>query len=314
MSAEGVTCFGITAPDHLDIWLNGIVNPGGGCPNAGYPTDRAIPDAAPLMNGAALYNVENGNDHILRVGWNSGSGTFTASLMNLALSTTYGTVSIGSGDFDPATVFGTMTPFFGFTAATGGLSNQHTFCNPATLLPVEMTSFDLTCNNESTELKWETSSERNNDFFTILRSTDGVNFEKIGTINGSGNSTGLSKYFFQDNNRPNQLSYYTISQTDFDGTEKKCGFVRVVECLSENTVSIYPNPLKSGEKLSIGVDTKSDLIVDVFDLRGKKAFSKILSGSDSKDIYPNLTTGIYQVVIKSINGSIINTTKLVVLD
>jgi hypothetical protein len=314
MTAQGVTCGAGVDPDHLDIWLNGVVNPGGGCPNAGYPTDRAIPDATPLMNGGALYNVENGNDHILRVDWNSGTGTFTASLMNLALSTTYGTVSIGSGDFDPMTVFGTLNPFFGFTAATGGLSNQHVFCNPATLLPVEMTTFDVACAITSTELKWETSSERNNDFFTILRSTDGVNFEKIGTVNGSGNSAGVSEYFFQDNNRPNQQCYYTISQTDFDGTEKKCGFVRVVECLSENSVSIYPNPLKSGEKLSIGIDTNSNLIVDVFDLRGKKVYSKVLNDSDSKDIYPNLTSGIYQVVIKSIKGNTLNSTKLVVLD
>jgi hypothetical protein len=127
MSAQGVTCAAGPNPDHLDIWLNGNVNPGGACPNAGYPTQRAIPDAVPLMDGGALYNVENGNDHILRVSWNSGAGTFTAILMNLALTQTYGTVSIAAPDFDPMTVFGTTTPFFGFTAATGGLSNQQIF-------------------------------------------------------------------------------------------------------------------------------------------------------------------------------------------
>jgi hypothetical protein len=44
----------------------------------------------------------------------------TASILNSALTITYGTIT---ATFNPLTVFGTNTPYFGFTASTGGLSN-----------------------------------------------------------------------------------------------------------------------------------------------------------------------------------------------
>ncbi|MFK7968838.1 MAG: L-type lectin-domain containing protein [Bacteroidia bacterium] len=152
MTTAGVTCGGGTEPDHLDIWLNGNINPVGGfCP--GSPGARIIPSAVPLQNGGINYDIENGLDHTLRVSWATGTpGTLTASVMNLAATITYGTVSYS---FDPLVVFGTNTPWYGFTSATGALSNQHSFCSPVILLDnenqepevVESLSFDLVIPN-----------------------------------------------------------------------------------------------------------------------------------------------------------------------
>lgn len=314
MAAQGVACAGGTEPDHLDIWLNGVVNPGGACPNAGYPTQRAIPSAAPLMDGGSLYNVENGNDHILRVTWNAGTGVFSASLMNLALTTTYATVSIGAPDFDPVTVFGTTTPFFGFTAATGGLSNQQTFCNPATLLPVKVVDFNVDCNVSNTVLSWEIASENNNDYFTVLRSVDGVNFEEIGQVDGGGNNNSAMMYRFTDENRPNQQCYYTFSQTDFNGVETLCGFVRVVDCKTEAEFTIFPNPTRSNEPLFITLEENEDIIVTIFDARGQIVFMEQINIDNQKIIYPNLNSGMYSVVVSNLSGNETQTTKLVVMN
>lgn len=131
MANVGVACSGGTEPDHLDVWVNGLINPPGGvCP--GTPGARIIPSASPLLDGGVLYDIENGLDHILRVAWTPGNpGTISASLMNTALTSTFASVQ---HSFDPLALFGTNTPFYGFTSATGALFNQHTFCSPVVLL------------------------------------------------------------------------------------------------------------------------------------------------------------------------------------
>jgi len=311
MDAQGVSCFGGVDADHLDIWLNGDVNPNvGPCPYDGI-TGRVIPSAVPLLDGGVLYNVENGNDHILRVTWNAGSSTFSATLMNLALSTTYGTVSIV---IDPNVVFGTTTPFFGFTAATGGFSNQQTFCNPATLLPVSVVDFNVDCNRNNTVLKWEVASERNNDYFIVLRSTDGLNFDKIGRVDGRGTSNVTMMYEFIDENKPNQQCYYTFSQTDFDGAEKLCGFVRVVECVTEIELKIFPNPTASNQPIHIELDKDIAIQIAIMDATGKVLYENKMPLESEKIIYPNLSSGLYHVSILDSKGNQINTTKLIILN
>jgi len=313
MTAEGVMCAGGVEPDHLDIWLNGVINPGGACPNSGYPALRDIVSAQPLMNGASLYNIENGLDHILRISWDSSTNTFTASILNTALSINYGSVSISSPDFDPMTIFGTTTPFFGFTASTGGLTNEQSFCNPAILLPVEIISFSLNCNPKNTKLTWKVKSELNTDYFTVLRSIDGINYEDIGHINGlKSNSHNEIIYYFTDENRPNEQCYYTLSQTDYNGTTKSTGFVRVVNCY-QNQSNIHPNPVKTGEILTIEMEKLTKSIVNIYNMNGEIVLHETFSGFDQVKLKIDLSSGLYHLSITNSNGINISSTKLVVI-
>jgi hypothetical protein len=92
-------------------------------------------------------------------------------------------------------------------------------------LPVNLLSFDaelVSDLNESVNLTWSTATEQNNDFFTISRSIDGVYWENIASISGSGNSNSQLNYGYIDRMLPllknnTQTIYYRLSQTDFDG-------------------------------------------------------------------------------------------------
>src|SRR6185369_5945047 len=146
----------------------------------------------PLLSAGIDYNVENGLDHILRVSWTTGSpGTFTASLKNLAATVTYATISYS---FNPMTLFGTNSPYFGFTGSTGGLSNQQSFCNPPVLLPVELVRFDITCDDHKATLTWITESEKKNADFAVERTGDGISYETIAVVKSNGNSTRSQLY------------------------------------------------------------------------------------------------------------------------
>lgn len=69
--------------------------------------------------------------------------------------------------------------------------------NP-TLLPVTLLFFGAVVGEKGIKLSWKTATELNNDFFTIERSKDGINFQSLGTIDGSGTTNNPQDYEFMD--------------------------------------------------------------------------------------------------------------------
>ena len=56
-------------------------------------------------------------------------------------------------------------------------------------LPIELLSFDAKFIENEVQTKWITATEVNNDYFTVERSVDGLNFESVGVVDGGGNSS-----------------------------------------------------------------------------------------------------------------------------
>ena len=61
-------------------------------------------------------------------------------------------------------------------------------------LPIELVSFEAKAKATEVEITWTTAAEVNNDYFTIERSKDGIEFEAIQQIDGAGNSTNILHY------------------------------------------------------------------------------------------------------------------------
>ena len=93
-------------------------------------------------------------------------------------------------------------------------------------LPITLSHFSGTFienNKPYIELNWETTSEKNNDFFTIWRSHNGTEWNLIQKMDGAENSNELLIYQYTDRNLPiegfiGQPIYYKLSQTDLDGS------------------------------------------------------------------------------------------------
>lgn len=294
----GVLCSGGPAPDHLDIWLNGDVNPGSstGCPGIGGT--RYITNAVNLLSGGVDYNIENGLDHTLRISYVSGTQTLTATILNAAATVTYGTVSYSP--LNPMTLFGTNAPYFGFTGSTGGLNNQQSACLAATLvLPITLTRFEAICNNSKVSLEWTTASETNNDYFTIEKSIDMINWETVGEIAGSGNSNTNINYKISDASLNNETTYYRLKQTDFNGAYS---FSNVVtkSCSSLSDLTIYPNPSKGLFTFEFLSSSNETLNVMVYSLDGKilnhLSYTDFNEGKLKQEInLSELSNGVYFV-------------------
>jgi hypothetical protein len=84
-------------------------------------------------------------------------------------------------------------------------------------LPIQLTAFNVSCNNGEANITWTTQTETNNDYFTVERSIDGINYETVTTVKGAGNSSSPITYTAIDAQPLPGTSYYRLSQTDFDG-------------------------------------------------------------------------------------------------
>lgn len=90
------------------------------------------------------------------------------------------------------------------------------------VLPITLDYFTAIPKNTSIELKWRTLSETNNDYFSIYRSPNGLEYwELVDNIQGVGNSSVPVNYIYMDTNPNNGLNYYVLMQTDYDGSREQ---------------------------------------------------------------------------------------------
>jgi hypothetical protein len=137
-------------------------------------------------------------------------------------------------------------------------------------------------------LEWATASEINNDYFTIERSFDGVDWEIIKTVDGSGYSISTIYYQAKDENPYHGISYYRLKQTDFDGEYKYSNLVSVnCNLQGEHSLIIYPNPTTGILYLLSNADEYS---IEVLNNLGKI----ILTAQSSKRLdLSNISVGTY---------------------
>lgn len=193
----------------------------------------------------------------------------------------------------------------------------------AGVLPIELMSFTAKLNDaKKIDLKWSTATEVNNDYFTIEKSVNGITFAKVGTIQGSGNSSTQKDYSYVDESPTEGNSYYRIKQTDFDGKNETFNAVAVYyESKSDGgcILKVFPNPCIGQCNVSLEDcdNTGSpEIAVEIMDAAGNKVYSKI-PYTDEKGLFNfqidtenNLKPGIY--IVRGANKKTSYAQKLIV--
>jgi len=176
----------------------------------------------------------------------AGLGTVTASDLRLLVDTDGDGVFADEPPISGATnVSGTLYRFSNSNALQDGRRfTLGTINMSGTPLPVELLSFEgRALSATSALLEWRTATERDNDYFTVERSTNGQDWAPLGVQDGAGNSATELSYSMVDRAAPGGLCYYRLRQTDLDGTSTWSDVVpvRFSEAV-DNRPFAYPNP------------------------------------------------------------------------
>jgi len=158
-------------------------------------------------------------------------------------------------------------------------------------LPITLLSFSVTKVNEYVDINWSTSSEINNDYFTLKKSSDLINWYHIANVRGAGNSNKPMYYTYLDNYYKDVI-YYRLSQTDYDGTTVEFDIVSLKVNKIDDVIKIYPNPVKKGEYIIICCDVIEQ--IEIVSLDGRPV--RYLRHNNNVKIY---TTGTYIIIVNN---------------
>ena len=244
---------------------------------------------------------------------NNGGGGFQSGLFsgsNCASLTATGACLAGSsGSLNysiPAAVAG-ATYYIAMDGNAGSNCHYNVSGLNITPLPIELGTFKASLGeNNSVKLNWNTFSERNNDYFTIEKSKNGITFEFVGRIKGAGNSSNENFYSLVDEDTKEGTTYYRLTQTDFDGKKTESSFTDVTIINNDKfNVQFYPNPSNLSSKVFVKINNKSteEVAINIFEINGKLVDTqivKMINNETKLEMNHQFTSGVY--IVQAINS------------
>lgn len=161
--------------------------------------------------------------------------------------------------------------------------------------PVALVSFTAQAQPDRTVLlNWSTSWEQANKSYTVERSKDMVNFERVGEVTDvAGNSKSITRYQLKDPTPYRGTSYYRLRQTDQSGRFHEYPLAGVV--VRDEAYGVYPNPIQNG-RLTLALDEPQTALVQLYTATGQPVtFQKKMLDESHLELRSerSLSAGIY---------------------
>lgn len=200
------------------------------------------------------------------------------------------------------------------TEAMAGVLNFFTIGTIAVnALPIDLLYFQAKLVNSQVQFSWATAKEVNNDYFTVEKSADGVNFETLLEVDGAGNSQQLRKYSATDASPYNDVTYYRLKQTDFDGKYEYSKTEAVYTHGTQGSL-LVSSPGRKQIHISCQLPDSYSGNLTIHNSQGLLIWSKTVSANAAGNILntdvPVAASGLYVVSLQHNTGVIIK--KLIV--
>jgi hypothetical protein len=186
--------------------------------------------------------------------------------------------------------------------------------DPASALPVELLYFKGEAVQSGVQLSWKTTTELNNDYFTVLHSADGEKFSEIGKVKGQGTTTVAHSYGLLDASPVLGKNYYKLVQTDYDGKTTSFKTIVVdVENINPINVKVYPNPVDHSQTLSVevtGVNPNQSIDFQLVNMQGIVLHNRTIQSDSNGTVNAEYTpteiaTGLYILKIGGASTKIV---------
>lgn len=236
--------------------------------------------------------------------WMKGNSTFNEP----GVYGTQGTASVtnrpgaryGSGTWKDAT--GNFWILGGLGWDTNGLDYQNDLwkLNASTTLPVTLTSVAAQAVQNNIQVSWQTINELNTSHFVVERSKDGQSFIAAGSLAAAGNSVTISKYSFTDQHAMQGINYYRIKMLYKDGSTSFSAVVKAIADITNNFITVFPNPVHVATKVTITVIDKALLKYRLYDNKGRLIADRnilLFAGKNNFNIDMSvLPRGVYKAI------------------
>ena len=173
------------------------------------------------------------------------------------------------------------------------------------VLPIKLSSFTAVKNNADILLQWQTAYEQNSSHFNVQRSTDGINFSNIRTVQASGNSSVTINYRYTDNTVKNLAGvtnvFYRLELVDIDASKALSSIVSVKLNTEQSGLMLLENPVRNDLRLQFTSQVKENINLIITDASGRQVLARQIPvniGSISTVVPVNiLAGGIYYITL-----------------
>lgn len=216
-----------------------------------------------------------------------------------------------------SSIVGDRVLFNGYTLVNDGYYTIGTKNYEVSPLPIQLVDFNATKNEHKVDVTWRTSFEKDNDYYTVERSKDALNYEIVSMVKGAGNHSGYLSYKESDYNPYTGISYYRLKYTDYNGHWAYSKVVPVNFNTKENAdsqINVFPNPSDGAFNIEL-INLQGEALIKIYDVLGREFHTQTIPESRNNAvaiITPELTLpmGVYLVTVTS-NGRRYNS-KLIV--
>jgi hypothetical protein len=173
--------------------------------------------------------------------------------------TVTGIPAISSVGSNTGLTYNFTTGFSGFGAGAVGV-----------VLATELLDFEGRLVNDKVFLDWTTLTEENLNGFDVERSTDGVNYVKLGFVPAAGNSNAKRTYYFQDPGLPAAVNYYRLRQISQDNSFQ---YSRIVVIRSaESAFRVLNNPFVTTLDVQFDRIPEGSISIRLMDMTGRQLY------------------------------------------
>jgi hypothetical protein len=211
-----------------------------------------------------------------------------------------GTTIINEGQGEHSYTY-TATDALGCSA-----SHSNTFVCYKT--PIELLSFEGKAQANGNLLTWETATETDNHYFTIMRSTDGASYKEIGKINGAGTTLSRQSYSLLDAEAP-VMAYYRLLQTDYNGNVTEAATIIVRRTASNQFEVLQVNPIPSNDFVQVqyALPATSTIALSLYNSMGQLIHKTQHNGDAGLNTFnldlSSYDAGVYMLLLNNGNDS-----------
>jgi len=174
-------------------------------------------------------------------------------------------------------------------------------------LPVSLLNFDAVKQTNSVLLKWTTENEVNALQFIVERSSNGIDYNSIGSVMAN-NTSGTNYYSFPDDHPVTGINYYRLQAVDRNTTFKYSPVVKIKFGAGADKILLYPNPVSNG-RLTVTTPVNC-YSAQLFDAAGRLIRVYQLTGRNNNLVLHGISKGIYQ--LKIVADSTIYSEKIII--
>jgi len=186
-------------------------------------------------------------------------------------------------------------------------------------VPVELSGFSASVNENDVTLFWQTATELNNSGFDVERNRKNEGWEKVGFVSGNGTTTEIHSYTFSDKDVPAGTYSYRINQIDYDGTSEYFELEQVIKINPPGNFTLlqnYPNPFNPSTTIQFVIPEKSNVVITIFNSIGEDVLTLINEEKAAGSYEVNFnasgfTSGIYYYKLQT--DDFVQTKKMILM-